>query len=51
MNITIVLGIMTAAFSVIFGSMAIIGSAIGNVLVTSVFTVGIILLYYDLRVR
>ena len=51
MNIAIVLGIMTATFSVIFGSMAIIRPAIGNALVTSVFTVGIILLYYDLRVR
>jgi hypothetical protein len=51
MNMTIVVGIITVAISVILGTIPTIGPAIGNILATPVFTVGITLLYYDLRVR
>jgi len=51
LNMTIVVGIITVAISVILGTIPTIGPAIGNILATPVFTVGITLLYYDLRVR
>lgn len=51
MHMTIVVGVITVAISVILGTIPTIGPAIGNILATPVFTVGITLLYYDLRVR
>ena len=48
---TIAVGLITVAISLIIGAVPTIGPALGNILSTPVFTIGITLLYYDLRVR
>jgi hypothetical protein len=51
MNMTIVIGIITAGISIILGTIPTIGPTLGSILSTPVFAIGITLLYYDLRVR
>jgi hypothetical protein len=48
---TIAVGFATVAISLIIGALPTIGPALGNILSTPVFTIGITLLYYDLRAR
>ena len=48
---TIAVGFITVAISLIIGALPTIGPALGNILSTPVFTIGITLLYYDLRAR
>jgi len=51
MNMTIIIGIITAGISIILGTVPTIGPTLGSILSTPVFVIGITLLYYDLRVR
>lgn len=51
MNMTIIIGIITVGISIIFGTVPTIGPTLGSILSTPIFTIGITLLYYDLRVR
>jgi hypothetical protein len=48
---TIAVGFITVAISLIIGVLPTIGPAMGTILSTPVFTIGITLLYYDLRAR
>jgi len=51
MNMTIIIGIITVGISIILGTVPTIGPTLGSILSTPIFTIGITLLYYDLRVR
>jgi len=51
LHMTFAVGLITVAISLIIGALPTIGPALGNVLSTPVFVIGITLLYYDLRVR
>lgn len=50
MNMTIIIGIITVGISIILGTVPTIGPTLGSILSTPIFTIGITLLYYDLRV-
>jgi hypothetical protein len=50
-SMTIAVGFITVAISLTIGALPTIGPAMGNILSTPVFTIGITLLYYDLRAR
>jgi len=51
MNMTIIIGIITVGISIILGTVPTVGPTLGSILSTPIFTIGITLLYYDLRVR
>jgi hypothetical protein len=51
LHMTIAVGLITMAISLIIGALPTIGPALGNILSTPIFTIGITLLYYDLRAR
>ena len=51
LHMTFAVGLITVAISLIIGALPTIGPALGNILSTPVFTIGITLLYYDLRAR
>jgi len=51
LHMTIAVGLITVAISLIIGAVPTIGPALGNILSTPIFTIGITLLYYDLRAR
>jgi len=51
LHMTIAVGLITVAISLIIGAVPSIGPTLGNILSTPVFTIGITLLYYDLRAR
>jgi hypothetical protein len=51
LHMTIAVGFITVAISLIIGALPTIGPALGNILSTPIFTIGITLLYYDLRAR
>jgi hypothetical protein len=51
LHMTIAVGFITVAISLIMGAVPTIGPALGNILSTPIFTIGITLLYYDLRAR
>jgi len=51
LHMTIAVGLITVVISLIIGAVPSIGPTLGNILSTPVFTIGITLLYYDLRAR
>lgn len=51
LGIMLVLGIITLAINLVAWMIPVAGTLIGSILSTPVYTVGITLLYYDLRVR
>ena len=51
LGIALVVGLISAAISLILGMIPVIGTLLGSILVTPIYTIAITLLYYDLRVK